>query len=59
MEQLALTYGTLQSNDEFISRIISQENLKEIKEVVDKTINYLTENTIIFLENINGRWYIN
>lgn len=59
MEELALTYGTLRSNDKFISRMISRDNLKEIIEVINRTINYLTESTVIILQKIDEKWYVN
>ena len=56
---IATTFESLIKKDEFISSLISIENLKEIIATIKKEIKYLTNYTIIFLEEINGRWYIN
>lgn len=59
MEEITLTYGTIMHTDDFISRVISKDNLREIKKVAEETIDYLTNETIIFLQKIDGKWYIN
>lgn len=59
MEQIVLTFEEIKNESDSAIAFISRENLKEIKEVCKKTIKYLTNFTLIFLENINGRWYVN
>ena len=54
-----ITYGMLQNLNNFKCSFITRENLLEIKQVVEKTIKYLKEETIIFLQKIDGRWYVN
>ena len=57
--EFATTFESLIERDEFISSLISKENLKEIIATVKKEIKHLTNYTIIFLAKIDGRWYIN
>ena len=60
MEEIAFTYEELLvNNDELLTSLISKDNVAEIIEVVENTIKYLTRYTLIFLQKINGRWYVN
>ena len=60
MEEIAFTYEELiMSEDELLTSLISKENIAEIVKVVEKTIKYLTRYTLVFLQKINGRWYVN
>lgn len=60
MEEIAFTYEELLvNNDELLTSLISKDNIAEIIKVVEKTIKHLTRYTLIFLQKINGRWYVN
>ena len=60
MQEVAFTYEELLNNDdELLTSLISKENIAEIIIVVQKTIKYLTRYTLVFLQEINGRWYVN
>ena len=56
---IAVTFQTIVERDESIISLISKENLQEIEETIRKTVKYLTNYSLIFLEEINGRWYVN
>ena len=38
---------------------IDKENIEEIKDVARNTIPFLNAETLIFLQRIDERWYIN
>lgn len=38
---------------------IDKENIEEIKDVARRTIPFLNAETLIFLQRIDERWYIN
>ena len=60
MQEIAFTYEELINNDdELLKSLITRENVEEIIKVVQNTIKYLTRYTLIFLQEINGRWYVN
>ena len=58
MEQIAITYGDLIENNELLV-LISKENILEIIKTVQKSVKYLTNYTLIFLQKINEKWYVN
>lgn len=57
--EIATTFGNIIERDESITSLISQENLTEIETVVRNTIKYLTNYSLIFLQKIDERWYVN
>lgn len=58
-DERAFTFESLINDEKIVREIISKENLTEIIEVCKQTIKYLTNYSIIFLQKINGRWYVN
>lgn len=59
MKELALTFEEICERSEFALSLISRENIDEIINVCLNTIKYLTNYTLIFLQEIDGRWYVN
>ncbi len=59
MKELALTFEEICERSEFALSLISRENIDEIINVCLNTIRYLTNYTLIFLQEIDGRWYVN
>ena len=57
--EIATTFGSIIERDESITSLISKENLAEIETVIRNTIKYLTNYSLIFLQKIDGRWYVN
>lgn len=57
-ETIVLFEDILNKND-YITSIMTEENRKEIQNIVETTIKYLKNDTIIFLLKINNKWYIN
>lgn len=58
-DERAFTFASLINDEKTVREIISKENLAEIIKVCENTIKYLTNYSIIFLQKINGRWYVN
>ena len=58
MEQIAITYGDLIENNEILT-LMSKKNILEIIKTVQKSVKYLTNYTLVFLQKINGKWYVN
>ena len=58
-DERAFTFGSLISNETSVREIISKDNLTEIIKICQEEIKYLTNYSIIFLQKINGKWYIN
>ena len=58
-DERAFTFASLINDETTVREIMSKENLTEIIKVCEQTIKYLTDYSIIFLQKINGRWYVN
>ena len=58
-DERAFTFGSLISNETSVREIINKDNLIEIIKICQEEIEYLTNYSIIFLQKINGKWYIN
>lgn len=58
-DERAFTFGSLISNETSVREIINKDNLIEIIKICQEEIEELTNYSIIFLQKINGKWYIN
>lgn len=58
-DERAFTFESLINNETSVREIISKDNLTEIIKICQEEIKYLTNYSIIFLQKINGKWYIN
>ena len=58
-DERAFTFGSLINNETSVREIINKDNLTEIIKICQEEIKYLTNYSIIFLQKINGKWYIN
>lgn len=58
-DERAFTFGSLINNETSVREIINKDNLTEIIKICQEEIEYLTNYSIIFLQKINGKWYIN
>lgn len=59
MKEIALTFEEICNKSDLALALVSRENLDEIKQICIDTIKYLTNYTIVFLQEIDGRWYVN
>lgn len=58
-DERAFTFESLINNEASVREIINKDNLTEIIKICQEEIKHLTNYSIIFLQKINGRWYIN
>lgn len=58
-DERAFTFGSLISNKTSVREIINKDNLIEIIKICQEETEELTNYSIIFLQKINGKWYIN
>lgn len=58
-DERAFTFGSLINNETSVREIINKDNLIEIIKICQEEIEELTNYSIIFLQKINGKWYIN
>lgn len=58
-DERAFTFESLINNETSVREIINKDNLTEIIKICQEEIKHLTNYSIIFLQKINGRWYIN
>lgn len=58
-DERAFTFGSLIGNETSVREIINKDNLIEIIKICQEEIEELTNYSIIFLQKINGKWYIN
>ena len=58
-DERAFTFGSLIRNETSVREIINKDNLIEIIKICQEEIEELTNYSIIFLQKINGKWYIN
>lgn len=58
-DERAFTFESLINNEISVREIINKDNLIEIIKICQEEIEELTNYSIIFLQKINGKWYIN
>lgn len=58
-DEIAVTFQDIVNRSDFIVSLIDNKNLQEIADVCIKTIKYLTDFTLIFLQKIGEKWYVN
>ena len=58
-DERAFTFESLINNEASVREIINKDNLTEIIKICQEEIKHLTNYSIIFLQKINGKWYIN